>query len=605
MVFPMRKARIAVFFCLIPLVLIAACSTAKQPAEKKNNPNDDRAMKFVEQYETIVKPLAIEVNQFGWDAEVTGKEEDYTKKQAAEEKLDLTLSDTAKFAELKAIRDAGVSDPLLARQIDVLYRQYLSRQIPPELLGKISAKENEIQRNFNIFRPKLDGKEATDNQLRRILTESRDSDKLRAAWEASKQVGPVVLEDLKELIALRNEAAQKLGFSDFHAMRLFLSEQDREQVTKLFDELDELTRGPFLEAKAKMDASLAERYGVTVDELRPWHYQNPFFQEAPALPGALPKSVYESIDTVELCRKFYAGIGLPTDDILARSDLYEKPGKNPHAFCTDIDRSGDVRIFQNIVPGREWLTTTMHELGHAVYSTHIGKWEGLNSKKHHSCGSHGCSHSHAAPELPYVLRNDAHILVTEGVAMMFDRFPLNVDWLVAMGVETPDPDQYRAAMAEQLRLRMLVFARWAQVMYRFEKSLYENPDQDLNGLWWDLVEKYQGLKRPEGRDTPDFAAKYHIVGSPAYYHNYMMGEMFSSQLHHALIKSLKKGKHEKKSAPISSRIYVGDKRAGEFLIQRVFAPGASIEWEEFVRRATGEKLSPKAFAEDIKSTSEK
>lgn len=591
-------------FRLVPLVLIVACSTAEQPAEKKN-PNDERAMRFVEQYEAVVKPLAIEVNLTGWDAEVSGKEENYAKKQAAEEKLDLTLSDPEKFAELKAIREAGVSDPLLARQMDIIYRQYLSRQIPPELLGKISAKENEIQRKFNIFRSKLDGKEVTDNQLRQILTESHDSDQLKAAWEASKQVGPVVLEDLKELIALRNEAAKKLGFPDFHAMRLFLAEQDREEVTKLFDELDELTREPFLEAKAKMDAALAKRCGIEVEQLRPWHYQNPFFQEAPAVPGALPESVYKSIDTVETCRKFYDGIGLPVDDILKRSDLFEKPGKNPHAFCTDIDREGDVRIFQNVVPGKEWLTTTMHELGHAVYSKQIGKWEGHDEHEHEgcTCGSHH-EHSHESHELPYVLRNDAHILVTEGVAMMFDRFPLNVDWLVAMGAEIPEPDKYREAMTEQLRLRMLIFARWAQVMYRFEKALYENPDQDLNKLWWDLVEKYQGLKRPEGRDEPDFAAKYHIVGSPAYYHNYMMGEMFSSQLHHALIKSLKSGRLVEASVPpdtpISSRIYVGDKRAGEFLTQRVFAPGASIEWNEFIRRATGEKLSPKAFAEDIK-----
>ena len=44
---------------------------------------------------------------------------------------------------------------------------------------------------------------------------------------------------------------------------------------------------------------------------------------------------------------------------------------------------------------------------------------------------------------------------------------------------------------KSLRLEMLVFSRWAQVMYRFEKSMYENPDQDLNKLWWDMVEKYQ------------------------------------------------------------------------------------------------------------------
>ena len=39
---------------------------------------------------------------------------------------------------------------------------------------------------------------------------------------------------------------------------------------------------------------------------------------------------------------------------------------------------------------------------------------------------------------------------------------------------------------------------------------------------------------------------------------------------------------------------------GEFLIQRVFAPGLTLNWNELTRHATGAELSPKAFAEDIK-----
>ena len=80
------------------------------------------------------------------------------------------------------------------------------------------------------------------------------------------------------------------------------------------------------------------------------------------------------------------------------------------------------------------------------------------------------------------------------------------------------------------RARLLIFSRWCQVMLRFEKALYEDPSRDLNVLWWDLVENYQGLKRPDGRHAPDYASKIHIVSTPAYYHNYMMGELFAAQL---------------------------------------------------------------------------
>ena len=91
-------------------------------------------------------------------------------------------------------------------------------------------------------------------------------------------------------------------------------------------------------------------YGITVAELRPWHYHDPFFQEVPAVLGELPESVYKPLDIVGISRRFYDGIGLPIDDVLRRSDLYEKPGKCPHAFSCDIDREGDIRILENIVP---------------------------------------------------------------------------------------------------------------------------------------------------------------------------------------------------------------------------------------------------------------
>jgi len=165
-------------------------------------------------------------------------------------------------------------------------------------------------------------------------------------------------------------------------------------------------------------------------------------------------------------------------------------------------------------------------------------------------------------------------------------------------------------MAKQRRNRMLVFARWAQVMFRFETALYSDPNQDLNRLWWDLVEKYQEIKRPEGRHQPDFAAKYHIVGAPAYYHNYMLGEMFASQLHHALVEAVcgkgdrsnlpeRPGGGSAQIGPVPFSAYVGNKGVGEFLIRRVFAPGLRLNWNELTRHATGAELGPKAFAEDI------
>ena len=81
-----------------------------------------------------------------------------------------------------------------------------------------------------------------------------------------------------------------------------------------------------------------------------------------------------------------------------------------------------------------------------------------------------------------------------------------------------------------------MFARWVQVMVRFERALYADPERDLDRLWWDLVERYQRVKRPEGRRAPDWAAKIHLATAPVYYHAYLMGECTASQLHRHVVR---------------------------------------------------------------------
>ena len=123
--------------------------------------------------------------------------------------------------------------------------------------------------------------------------------------------------------------------------------------------------------------------------------------------------------------------------------------------------------------------------------------------------------------------------------MLFERFSKDADWLQAMGVHVADPAAFDRAGARMARAKLLVFSRWCQVMFRFEKALYHDPDQDLNTVWWDLVERFQLVHRPDGRHAPDYASKIHIVSAPAYYHNYLMGELFANQVLHAIGRCIK------------------------------------------------------------------
>jgi len=139
----------------------AAVAASLTPAASAADPAPERAKKFVAAHEAKVKPLEIAAGIAWWDANITGKDEDFKRKEETQNKIDAALSDRAAFAELKglkAAKDKGeIPDATLARQVEVLYLQYLEKQVDPELLKKITAKSNAVEQQFNVFRAKVDG----------------------------------------------------------------------------------------------------------------------------------------------------------------------------------------------------------------------------------------------------------------------------------------------------------------------------------------------------------------------------------------------------------------------------------------------------------------
>jgi peptidyl-dipeptidase A len=502
-----------------------------------------------------------------WQSSITGKDEDFAKRVELDKAMDRLFSNREEFAKLKGWRDGGrVAEPLLKRQLELLYLGYLVKQVDPKALERMTELAAQVDQIFNTFRADLNGRKVTENDLRKILKESGNPAEVEAAWKAFHGVGRLVESRLKELVGLRNRSARELGYPNYHVMMLAAQELDGKEILALFDELDVLTGGIFTSLKADVDAYMAARFGIKPADLRPWHYGDLFFQEAPEIYSADLDKLYAGRKIEDLGGKFYEGTGLDVSDILARSDLYEKPGKSPHAFCTDIDREGDVRTLQNLVSNETWMGTLLHELGHGVYSKYIDRG------------------------LPFLLRDSAHIFTTEAVAMFFGRQSKDAAWIQDnLGLSAAEVAPLAGPAAKMLRLEQVVFSRWTQVMLRFEKSMYENPDQDLNRLWWDLKAKYQMLNPEPGRSEPDYAAKIHVVSVPVYYHNYMLGELFASQIY----AKLRADAGLKTGEPFR---LTGNKAVGEFMRTKVFRPGASVDWRALVSGATGEPLSAKAFA---------
>ena len=517
--------------------------------------HDDTARALVGRITADLAPLEATVNEAWWRSNVASSPEADAERIALEQKLSDYYADAGIFAELRALTD--VEDEELRREVETLTLAFAAEQTPVELRTELVRLNAECDSVYASFRGEAGGRRWSDNDIEQVLSSSDDSDERRAAWEASKQVGAEVEGRVKRLVEVRNEASRRLGYPHYYAMSLALGELSEERLFALLDELDRLTAEPFARMKGDIDERLKARFGV--DTLMPWHYADPFFQDAPREAAVDLDPLVAGKDLTDLTLQTYDGLGMDLRPVVERSDLFTREGKNQHAFCLCVDRKDDVRVLCNVIDSERWASTMLHEFGHAAYDVFLGD------------------------DLPWSLRRPAHSLTTEGVAQLFGRLSKNAAWLrdvagVPEGELVGVDEQVHAA----LRAHMLVFARWVLVMCHFERGLYADPEADHNARWWDLVERFQQVTRPPGRNAPDWAAKLHLALAPVYYQNYVLGELFASQLQASVERR-------------GGRLY-DDRETGEWLRRSVFGPGARLRWDRLVEAATGEPISAKAFA---------
>lgn len=514
---------------------------------------------FLENYLARVKPLAKELFLIQWQYDTTGDESLAEKKKKLEAEYVKIFADPEKFAQLKTFaRSKKIVSPMLKRQLKILLNVFRFHQGDRDYLEQIVKVESEINSIYNHFRGQVEGKSLNNNEIKHILQHETDSARRRKAWEASKQVGAQTVDKILEVVSLRNQSAHKAGYADYYALSLACKEMDEQELFDVLDYLREISDEPFREAKNKLDADLAKKFRITPAEMRPWHYGDPFFQELPPYGQIDTEKYYTKTDIQGLIKKTYQSIGMDIDDLLQRSDLYPKEGKCQHAYCSMIDRENkDIRVLANIDQTEYWTSTMLHEFGHAVYDKYIGG------------------------TLPHILKTPAHTLSTEAIAMMMEALIKDPGWMTEMvGAPVSEIESISKELHEQDYVGQMVFLRWALVMIHFERDLYRNPGQDLNKLWWDYVEKFQYVTRPEGRNAPDWAAKIHLALVPVYYQNYLYGQMVASQLLTFIQRFV--GNGQLYNNPI----------LGPYLTERYFRLGSQLDWNSTLARATGEPLNP-------------
>ncbi|OCA81587.1 peptidase M3A and M3B thimet/oligopeptidase F [Bacillus sp. FJAT-27225] len=515
---------------------------------------------FLKKLNAEMEALLEVVTETSWMAQTTGSPEWAEKLSEASTKFSLFFSDKDTYEQAQKFALQEDLTPEQRREFEVFLTSMEENQLPEEMLADLSKRSSELNLRFNTYSPKVDGKTYSANDIRDVLINSEDQELRKKVWFASKEVGMAVGKDLLELVKKRNEAARLLGFSNYHEMSFKNQELDRDEIFTIFHDLIEKSDDTYRRLKTDLDARLAARFGIEPSDIRPWHYVDPFFQEAPPSDAANLDRFYQDKDLVQMTTDTFNSIGIDIVDLYEKSDLYPRPGKNPTAFCTDIDRKGDVRVLCNLTPSSYWMETNLHEFGHAAYFKYTDR------------------------NLPLSLRSPAHTLTTEAIAMLFGKMGKDPRWLSRfLEIDQDVMAGLSSELEHYQQLQMLISGRWIITFVFFERELYENPEQDLNALWWKTVEEIQLVTPPEDRSNPDWAAKIHFTLAPVYYQNYLLGELTAAQLQRHIERT------------ISEEFFV--EQTGTMLIDEFFKPGALYNWNEKIRRVTGEKLNPQYFVE--------
>lgn len=540
---------------------------------------EKQILAIIDGYLSKFEPLDLDMRKNWFEYDTTGSKEASKRLAKTELAIRELNSDPIRFAELKGFyeqRDKIPSD-IARREIEILYLRHLSNQASADKLERLTKLERFLQETFNDYRAVVAGRELSPVEVDHILADSTDSVLLEKVWKAQRLVGPKLEDCYRDLVKLRNEIAGDMGFESAVELAAETNEIDMKMLERFYREVHKATEKPFRRLKEEyIDPRLAGRYGIDAGNLRPWHYQNAFFQEAPtSIFGDVDlDSFYGGVDSNEVIKRtidFYGSMGVDVSGIIERSSLFPKPGKNPHAVAWYLDprKPGSSVLVMNLPeppghPKASDASTLVHELAHDINYEAILRNE----------------------EISYLLRDPT--MLTEAVAMLFEKQTRTREWLLRLGADYRKAEEAEKTVELIDYVDQIIFLRWAFVIYDFEKSFYADPDQDIGDLWWSCKERHQFLKRPEDWRNPDALAKYHIPNvSLLYYSNYAIGRVANIQFAELFAKKVGRS--------VRDACYFDQTHLGDWLMTDFLAQGERFRWDDFLARSTGKPLSVKAW----------
>ena len=586
-----RIRSLVAVFCLttLPLPLLAAPSPspAATGAAANKSPIQEQADRFLALMNSSYQAL-YKVNSLAqWDAmrDVTPAHD--AAQEAASKAYAAFNGNPAVIKEARELLTHPTElEPLTVRELNQLLLNAAEGPMTnPFLVERRIQSETRQASLLNSFEFKLNGKPITANEIDNLLNTSADLTERKAVWEASKEIGPTLKENLMILRDLRNGVAGEMNYPDYFSLEVAAYGMTTDEMLKMNEQFMKDLRPLYLQLHTWAKYKLAEKFHQPVPNKIPAHWlNNRWAQNWTGLVESADLDSYFKGKTAEWVAKtaeeFYLSLGMQAlpGGFWVKSDLYPVPKdkprkKNTHAWAFHIDLELDIRSLQSIEPNAEWFFTAHHELGHGHYYL-----------------------SYTRPEVPPLLRLGANPGFHEGIGELISLAASQVPYLQAKGILPPDFKADKTAfLLDDALARSIPFIFFASgTMTHWEADIYAHqlePDE-WNERWWKHVSEFQGVEPPEkrGEEWADYASKTHVNDAPAYYYNYAFATVLKFQLHDYIARQIL---HQ----PPQSCNYAGNKEVGKWLYEKILSKGATKDWRKLLKEATGEDISTRAMVD--------
>ena len=416
-----------------------------------------------------------------------------------------------------------------------------------------------------------------------IMADSRDPDALLEAWNGWRKISPPMKDLYARQVALANEGAAELGFSDLGTMWRSAYDMPAEDFPAELDRLWTDVKPLYEALHCHVRAKLGDQYGTDLvpgDGPIPAHllgnmwaqdWSNIYPLVAPPetvaaydLSAILKERGFDAITMVQAGEAFFSSLGFEElPDTFWQRSLFVKPRDRDvvcHASAWDLDEKDDLRIKMCIKINAEDFKTIHHELGHNYYQ------RAYNKETH-------------------LYRDSANDGFHEAVG---DTIALSItpEYLQKIGLLETVPDASGdIALLMKRALEGIAFLPFGLMVdqWRWKVFAGEVGPQGYNDLWWQLREKYQGVKAPNERPANAFdaGAKYHVPGNTPYT-RYFLARILQFQFHRSLCEIAGD------EGPIHRCSIYGNKSAGERL-NAMLEMGRRQPWQDELEALTGQR----------------